>query len=258
VIDRITVVATGKLPLNPTLLWPVWFLLYHTLVTHIHKHVYVTNNNKKRQQRSYSRQPSTDHEESDDELREPSEWDYPDQALQRHMELLDEKRTANLERLNNIFELQKKNLKKMSDAFEYQAWEDFAVRDRTIQSSPLVSVLSSDLQFSRLSLRRSMTEHVYEKIVKLQDELEGRPVARGTKSAVSRWYTHNLILYIDPTHRLPTASANPLHLAWNPPERPESINILFGKICLSLCYCYCGASAMSPLPPFLPPARTME
>ncbi|KAG2173457.1 hypothetical protein INT44_008809 [Umbelopsis vinacea] len=81
-----------------------------------------------RQQRSYSRQPSTDREESDDELREPSEWDYPDQALQRHMELLDEKRTANLERLNNIFELQKENLKKMTDAFEYQAWEDFAVR----------------------------------------------------------------------------------------------------------------------------------
>ncbi|CAO3691348.1 unnamed protein product [Umbelopsis ramanniana] len=131
-----------------------------------------------RQQRSYSRQPSTDHEESDDELREPSEWDYPDQALQRHMELLDEKRTANLERLNNIFELQKENLKKMSEAFEYQAWEDFA--------------------FSRLSLRRSMTEHVCEKIVKLQDELDGRPIAR--------------------------ASTNPLHLAWNPPERPESIS----------------------------------
>ncbi|CAO3691351.1 unnamed protein product [Umbelopsis ramanniana] len=119
------------------------------------------------------------------------------------MELLDEKRTANLERLNNIFELQKENLKKMSEAFEYQAWEDFA--------------------FSRLSLRRSMTEHVCEKIVKLQDELDGRPIAR--------------------------ASTNPLHLAWNPPERPESINILFGKnmfiAMLLLLWSFC----IVPLPP---------
>jgi hypothetical protein len=43
------------------------------------------------------------------------------------MEILDEKRSANLERINKVFEHQKNNLKKMSDAYEYQAWEDFAV-----------------------------------------------------------------------------------------------------------------------------------
>jgi hypothetical protein len=43
------------------------------------------------------------------------------------MEILDEKKSANLERINKVFEHQKNNLKKMSDAYEYQAWEDFAV-----------------------------------------------------------------------------------------------------------------------------------
>jgi hypothetical protein len=57
------------------------------------------------------------------------------------MELLDEKRTANLERLNNIFELQKENLKKMSEAFEYQAWEDFAVRIHSIVTVCLSSLI---------------------------------------------------------------------------------------------------------------------
>jgi hypothetical protein len=79
------------------------------------------------QPRAYSRQPSTDHEDSEDEFREPSEWDYPEEAMKRHMEILDEKRSANLERINKVFEHQKNNLKKMSDAYEYQAWEDFAV-----------------------------------------------------------------------------------------------------------------------------------
>lgn len=74
-----------------------------------------------------------------------------------------------------------------------------------------------------------MTEHVCEKIVKLQDELEGRPIARGTKLAGST-YIPNFIIYWPCTVTvLPAASTNPLHLAWNPPERPESINILFGK-----------------------------
>ncbi|GAB5588160.1 hypothetical protein Unana1_03060 [Umbelopsis nana] len=78
------------------------------------------------QPRTYSRQPSTDHEDSEEELREPSEWDYPEQAMKDHMKILDEKRSANLERINKTFALQKENLKKMSDGFEYQAWEDFA------------------------------------------------------------------------------------------------------------------------------------
>jgi hypothetical protein len=80
-----------------------------------------------RQPKTYTRQPSTDHEDSEDEYREPGEWDYPEQALQRHMEILDEKRSANLERINKTYEFQKQNLKRMADAIEYQAYEDFAV-----------------------------------------------------------------------------------------------------------------------------------
>jgi hypothetical protein len=72
-------------------------------------------------------------------LREPSEWDYPEQAMKDHMKILDEKRSANLERINKTFALQKENLKKMSDGFEYQAWEDFAVRGPFIHASLLCS-----------------------------------------------------------------------------------------------------------------------
>lgn len=43
------------------------------------------------------------------------------------MDILDERRSAHLERINKTYELQKQNLRRMARAIEYQACEDFAV-----------------------------------------------------------------------------------------------------------------------------------
>jgi hypothetical protein len=74
-----------------------------------------------------------------------------------------------------------------------------------------------------------MTEHVCEKIVKLQDELEGRPMSKGNNQTcfiTQMVYASDGFVFI--------ATNAPLHMLWNPPGRPESINILFGNMWIAI------------------------